>query len=240
MARKQHTVMEQAVRRPQPDWLQLSLAAFMVLLFVIINSTSTGYLRGDGDDDGSGIGGTGRYGPAPETGESGFGGTGLQPFLGNIDSVEPGRLPANSAVAAVRVAVETTTDSGSIDISENIQARLERDALLRQLVLKESSPQIPLREITLETDTSMRAKTRELELGFELPSIAPVVATASIDTSMVAPAVAGINADEQQPARLKRVNLPERVQRPELPPIQRIRPIERLSILPPPVRPMQY
>ena len=37
----------------------------------------------------------------------------------------------------------------------------------------------------------------------------------------------------------KRLEVPERIQRPELPPIQRIRPVERISVLPPRALPMR-
>lgn len=55
-----------------------ALAAVLVLL--LLNFSSFGGMRGGEDDEGSGIGGTGRM--AVPGSESGFGGTGRKPFLG--------------------------------------------------------------------------------------------------------------------------------------------------------------
>lgn len=58
----------------------LIFALGLFLLALLLNISSSGVVRDGGDDEGSGIGGTGRI--AIPGSESGLGGTGLKPFVG--------------------------------------------------------------------------------------------------------------------------------------------------------------
>lgn len=61
-----------------------ALVAVLVIAFSSLSSTGITRYQG-GDDEGSGIGGTGIRQLRQDFGESGFGGTGLKPYLGYID-----------------------------------------------------------------------------------------------------------------------------------------------------------
>ncbi len=64
---------------PSSNRFNLAVLALLLVLALSLSFTSAGRTRG-GDDEGSGIGGTGRM--AVPRGESGLGGTGFKPYLG--------------------------------------------------------------------------------------------------------------------------------------------------------------
>ncbi len=137
------------------------IAGILLLVLLLVNYPSTGVVR-EGDE-GSGIGGTERM-AAPG---SGFGGTGLKPFLGlnaqneieilqSLDrrdaaitaSIEPLLEPENAAELAVvdpqfKLLAETaiTRDSSAITIAESMQLAANNNALYFQQLLQLQLPQ---------------------------------------------------------------------------------------------------
>jgi hypothetical protein len=221
----------------------LGLAA--LLLLALLNFSSTGFVRG-GDDDGSGIGGTGRM-TAPDSG-SGFGGTGFKPFVGMngdneleilrspaqleravtetvsktvnrtwytaFDAVAPTPVaPLASPVAVVQERA-ITTDSSAIDITEQIQRAIDSNALYFH-----RQQQSALAVLGNET----REQIEEFNGRAE---------NETIDSTQLA----AVASEGEAVARMHR---PERIHRPELPPVQRIQPIRPASILPPRIKPLR-
>ncbi len=253
-----------------------SLAAGLILLLLLglLNSTSTGVSRG-GDDDGSGIGGTGRM-ATPGSG-SGFGGTGYKPFLGlNSDSeVEVMRSPSqrDAAVTAsleldivssrpieakpvaspvvVMANSDITRDSSALNISETIQQSLDTNALYFQRLQTAAAKQIPAQqqnEFAMEPDLAQITEADSPQADELIPQqlswneVASFLLNSDNTSATQAwssgsdAAASAASASSHDDLRLTR---PERIQRPELPPVQRIRPIQRASILPPRVQPLR-
>ena len=134
---------------------QRLLLALLFLAVAALNTGSSGGIRFGGDeDDGSGFGGTGR---AP-TGGSGLGGTGLKPFLGDAGEVriqfEPDaiviaeqvaeeeikRIPEASEVlppvTVVTAAEFAAQHPAEVSITDSIQQRLRRDAVIYERILE--------------------------------------------------------------------------------------------------------
>ena len=178
---------------PARNFLSLGLGLLALLILALLNVASTGVVRSGGDDDGSGIGGTGRM--LVPGGGSGLGGTGLKPFVGvndvgNIEilsspsqsarsiasslefEIEP-RIPVGVAPIASPVLVSDrdliSRDSVAIDISEELQRSLDRNALAFT-----AETTLPNRPITMETTLPDRlivvAMTQSHGNSTELPS----------------------------------------------------------------------
>ncbi|MCI5107593.1 MAG: hypothetical protein MRY76_12825 [Pseudomonadales bacterium] len=257
----------------KPRQLSLILPFLAALLCaLLLNLGSSGNIRQGGDDEGSGLGGTGRL-PVPGS-ESGLGGTGLKPFLGSRSETadtapievevfyapESRKLALTQALeldipvsrevefapleSPVQIAAASSfsRDSAAIDINEQIQRDLDSNALAflqlkNELVAGHSSAD-------LEAATDQQSETGAV---INEASHSPAVAT---ETDLAWQAVASFfsqNSDEDQDngvAGLEtgsdRIERPDRVQRPELPPMQRIRPsVQRAGILPPRVKPLR-
>ena len=258
------------------------LVAAVVALLLGLNFGSAGVTRGGDEDEGSGIGGTGRK--ALPGGESGLGGTGLRPFVSiNAErEVEatlhlrddltpvvdprdldiPPVMPVNSSViAATALAareVSFTRNSGPIDISEQIQRDLDSNALTfhRLRLSQDNGP--AQREATARPDNTGLAD--DPVAGPELAARdnadaaeeqrerrdAEVAATG--DGRVSWQELAGFlaenaAADDEEDAASHgeaqtRLSRPERLQRPELPQVQRVRPIQRAAVLPPRIKPL--
>jgi hypothetical protein len=237
----------------------LTLAVLLCLL-LLLNFSSTGIVRNGGDDEdgGSGIGGTGRQ--AIPGSEGGIGGTGIKPFLGysaqedsqGISEVrillrpeadlkpviadlaiphdsEPPKLtsplPRRFEVSRPE---QITRDSGAIDIAEAIQLDIDANALM-----------IESGSAYLETRTSP-AESHAANTGLPLSwgSLAKSMERASRQ-SIDSLNAGVVNAAETEIGGDQRASRPDRIQRPLLPPLQRVRPIQRAGLLPPPVRPLR-
>ena len=135
--------------------LQKSLLALLFLALAALNTGSSGGIRfGGEEDEGSGFGGTGRM----PTGGSGLGGTGFKPFLGDTGEVqiryEPNavvisrqvveeeirRIPETETILPP-VAVVSTSDfaaehTAEVAITDSIQRRLQRDAVIYDRILE--------------------------------------------------------------------------------------------------------
>lgn len=137
--------------------ISLLIGLMLVLLFALLNFSSTGFVRTGGDEnEGSGVGGTGRM--ATPGGESGFGGTGLKPFVSvnaenevkiTLDPAQRDTAVSSSlevefenTIAVVTAPLESpvqvtddshrTTDSSTINITESIQYSIDADAVFYQ------------------------------------------------------------------------------------------------------------
>lgn len=245
----------------QPGSLNSILTvAVLLCLLLLLNFTSTGIVRsGDGDEDGgSGIGGTGRQ--AVPGSEGGIGGTGFKPFLGysaqkdspgisevrillrpeaNLKPVigdlaiprdsEPPKLasplPRRFEVARPE---QITRDSGAIDIAEAIQRDMDANALM----IESSSAYLESQSSTAESNDA--DTDRPLSWGSLARSMEHVSSQSTDSASAEAIDSSGAEISGDQ-----RASRPDRIQRPVLPPLQRVRPIQRAGLLPPPVRPLR-
>lgn len=238
-------------------------AMLLLLLLVVWQISSNGVVRGGGEDDGSGIGGTGRTGSSG--GESGFGGTGLKPYLGinsaleNQIEVQILREPALRAtaitethVAQTQVAVVTPAtprtgivqsepmpasivSSAPISIAESVQSTLDSSALyyeqLNDVLGKAEwtgsseidTPTSP----TTESSTNWSAVVEFLSRNLPTKSSE----TPESESNQLARA--------EMPDAAVDLARPEPLQRPQLPPVQRVSPLQRAAILPPRVQPMR-
>ncbi len=265
------------------------LAALLFAASLILAATSMGTVTGggEGDDGGSGIGGTGKSG---EFGGSGFGGTGgpspfftssaptddeqgaqqsatdssdATPQLADSPSIEEGVLiELSSTLEANALAEPEQPESVSltpasaqapagIDIAQlpELERPVAPEPFEEPKIESLTAPaeSVPAREAVLATATSSGS---ELEKHSDTQAI-PVVQTAQnpaaeeevTEETAIVPAksvAVAQEADKEAPAEpLDRASVPERIQRPELPPFQRIRPVERPSLLPSRVQPMR-
>ena len=130
----------------------LLLAALLFLASFAIATGSFGIVGGGGDDDeGSGIGGTGRTG---EFGGSGLGGTGApSPFLGQLDGdaqmqIAPSELPTRQTTSpelALSPKVNTTLDTAiparlQSPVIKELSANLAKQASTRSNDPEQSMP----------------------------------------------------------------------------------------------------
>jgi len=264
------------------------LLAALAGLLLSLNFGSAGVTRGGDEDEGSGIGGTGRH--ALPGSESGLGGTGLRPFvtlnaereievtlrlradiMPVIDPAEfdiPPVQPVTRApvAAPVTVAQESlrTRDSGPIDISEQIQRDLDSNALTFQRLragqdngpMARASARVADDGLSQETQAYLAdAATAPDRTGESTAGVAEAPTTEADGSDPVHGAdtvswqeLAGFLAenaaarDDEEKAgeadTTTRLSRPERLQRPELPQVQRVRPIQRAAVLPPRIKPL--
>ena len=258
--------MNNTDRLPYIDLLTSLLLAALIALVLTLSNVSAGIIRGGGgDDEGSGIGGTGKRGPdgRPSGGEeSGFGGTGFRPFLGfNVETGEILILDSAPLGAGAGQRSDTGASVPQIVTLSLTDFTPTLAPLPAPVPVPGADPLPPFNSSQAVSVT--RAIQWELEatgwpLDFEpvqpwaLNGAAPSSATAA--ESAVALAITGepstsgdwgVLADlgtesatepDKTPERVTRT---DRVQRPDLPPIQRARPVERISVLPPRVQPMR-
>lgn len=276
-------------------WL---LFATLAALLFSLNLNSVGVTRGGDNDEGSGIGGTGRQ--ALPGSESGLGGTGLRPFVSmntqheveaaqrprhdirpvidpqapDIPPVQPVTSVPIEAPVTVALDARRTRDSGAIDIAEQIQRDIDSNALtFQRLRTGEGSSRQwePTVFAATTPDTINNGATRSDEgtrsdeatrsaiapptdfaaSASELAAdtdTATSIAEATEEDTVSWDELAGFlaetaasEANEREAATSKanaRRTRPEHLQRPELPPLQRVRPIQRAAVLPPRIKPL--
>jgi hypothetical protein len=260
------------------------LAAFLFAASLILAAASMGTVSGggEGDDGGSGIGGTGKSG---EFGGSGFGGTGgpspfftsaaptdaqpaadsqdATPQLAETPSLEEsvlielsGSLETNALAEpeqADDVAITPASVQPNVLINVAQAPALERPATPELVVADAPKPLTVAAEAhptPEQVATTTTASESELEPGNDTQFTPVVQAVQSLTTdaggrvetaSVKAESVAvAQESKEEVPAEpLDRASVPERIQRPDLPPFQRIRPVERPSLLPSRMQPMR-
>ena len=272
------------------DYRWLALGAVLLAALLAFSSQIS---RGD-ENEGSGIGGTGRT-VVPGS-ESGLGGTGFRPYLGSSTdngSVQPelvlredATLPSIAVPIAVPIAAlveqntaasipapempiprvvelitpsEVTSSSSPISIVEQIQHDLDRDVFLLQQAAEYraeelegyvNSPFLPLPEhesaSTAQSGTNTgsdagRTDTASTVAASELnwSSIAAMLGQANSDSQA---STGGNTSLERSTNELEmasdRIHRPKRIARPSLPPVQRVRQLQRPGLLPPRIRPL--
>lgn len=277
----------------------LLIAAVLFLCSLIIATQSMGVIRGGGgDDQGSGMGGTGKSGGF---GDSGFGGTGGPvPFLGDSGQHELPESDDSATRDADWPAPWFPREVETADIPDEMQPliELQRNPPVDPFT-QPSMPATPeagtLRIQDLANDNRIAPETRRiielanrpdnaeveqptLEIQATVPDMPPVIdvlteslalqnraqeaarqepAVEELTTEIDEPRILAFpvlansqDADQldesesqQQPeqdADALRRDTPERINRPELPPFQRMRPaVDRASITPPRPQPMR-
>ena len=243
---------------------RFTVALLLLLVFAMLQFSSSGIIRGGDENKGSGIGGTGRSLPA--SGESGIGGTGLKPFLGKSENQEieilhdpalrenaiassveftPTNTEVQKKVAAAAVVsrdIEKTRDSSPIDISEAIQSSIVSEIhileeIQAQLAEQESAPETKRNESALDSAPQIVDAATPKQITWDtVAALLRAESTESASSNTEGSSdLTNVALSQEDLARLAR---PERIQRPELPPIQRISPLQRTAILPPRVQPM--
>ncbi|MDP2285579.1 MAG: hypothetical protein Q8L06_15685 [Pseudohongiella sp.] len=279
-----------ALRR-YPIAILMALVLFLCSLLIATNSIGTilingGVLNGGGgEDQGSGMGGTGKSGVP---GDSGFGGTGgPSPFLGETDtddrdldenatSIEPQdgwpapwlsreqEVVSIPAEIAPLIEIQRNPPQDPF-LDESLVFPGEPDALrildedssvpslyMRQLVELVNTPDVSngaSSGVSNGMSTELPIESPRLEISVQIPVILapePAALPEILQPELTQePALAASNAEEL-PEIVTETNQPdprqntERVQRPELPPFQRMRPaVDRASIAPARPQPMR-
>ncbi|PCJ28439.1 MAG: hypothetical protein COA96_00930 [SAR86 cluster bacterium] len=270
----------------------LIVGVVVLITFILVNNPSTGIIRG-GDDDGSGVGGTGR---SLNPGGSGLGGTGLKPFIGLsieneiqiLNSIEQQGSAISESIRAdfepsrtiiptpiepqFALATNSTTprNSSAIPIDESIQRSADENALYFQQLQQLSTRQNFVGYYLESTSKPGEFKTINTELNHNITdniydTISILNSSQASTTATLAPATNDnqvtwgsvlrfLAKNVKNPAQLVNPVLeeiivkadgsdsalrPVRVARPELPPVQRLRPMQRPSILPPRIQPFR-
>lgn len=287
--------MKYQVSRPDfssiTDYKWLALGAALLAALLAFNGQIS---RGD-ENEGSGIGGTGRA-TVPGS-ESGLGGTGFRPYLGSNSQNDNGPvqpelvLQADSALTPIAAAIEhstaasipapempiprivelvspseVTSNSAAISIAEQIQQDLDRDVFLLQQAAAYraeelegyvDSPYLSVpghgsAMVSQSVKTSAQPDAGDADATEESGS---ADAISDLNWSKLVNMMAHSNSGSQATAagdenlepianglanETDRIERPERIARPSLPPVQRIRPLQRPGLLPPRIRPLQF
>lgn len=274
--------------------LAILMAVVLFVCSFLIATSSIGTIGG-GDDQGSGMGGTGRTGGY--SGDSGFGGTGgPSPFLGDNDAseteadaddagsdvpdslIEPFLQQLDTETARIpddmRPLIELQRSSPQrpdfrdstpaldildddsqalppharrlLDMAEAGTGTIVEPALEIHLQIPEDTGTDDIQPFRMDLAESDEASLTDPDTGTEsesgtgeMPLVLEQLSTDGIagresDTDMDASLQDESTPDSNRPL------IPERIQRPELPPFQRMRPaVDRASITPPRPRPMQ-
>jgi hypothetical protein len=280
-----------ALRR-YPIAILMALVLFLCSLLIATNSIGTILINGGvingggGEDQGSGMGGTGKSGVP---GDSGFGGTGgPSPFLGeagtddrdldeNPTSIESQDgwpapwLPREQEMASIPAEIAPLIEIQRNPpqdpfLDESLVFPGEPDALrildedssvpslyMRQLLELVNTPDVSngtSSGVSNGVSTELPIESPRLEISVQIPVILAPEPAASLPEIQQPeltqqPSLAASNAEEL-PEIVTETNQPdprqntERVQRPELPPFQRMRPaVDRASIAPARPQPMR-
>ena len=223
---------------------------------------------GDDGDGGSGIGGTGKSGEFGGSGFGGTGGPSPFFTSVDDDSDQNNITPdkaENSAIPDVKTELAQSLEQNVLAqdavgelavVEENTQEILQEEPesaapiQLAEAPALEQVPQ-PRQELPAETAIIPAPATEAVtppavELAVATPDTAeqpaPSVISIAVEPTAI-PAetmtVAHESEEEESQEAIDRNSMPERIQRPDLPPFQRIRPVERPSLLPSRVQPMR-
>ncbi len=247
--------------RTYPATILLAVLFFIATLLITAGSLGKVRNGGDGGDGGSGMGGTGKSG---EFGGSGFGGTGgPSPFFTSFDTSTPDAAsqdaqadttpaPAIAVQDVPPVQQEAPNSALQNEIIETIESnpmRAQTDIEIAQGSLETQAPLVveeepaPVQLVALpEVEVEVKPEAEQPQLA-----LTPVEAVREEPADIVeeAPqqlaetmAVKLETETEEEEASRARGDLPDRIQRPEIPPFQRIRPVQRPALLPPRIQPM--
>lgn len=195
----------------------LGLLVLLILSVLLFSRVSIGYIRLGGDEDaGSGFGGTGWLGGSGSgsDNETGLGGTGRHSPLGvHWRTGEVLILHRESGTEAP----DPDVDGLRIPMTapHPLPPMPTQAPLTTQRQGREAST--PSGAISIHEQIQRHWQYARLDMDFEpIPTFdfAPAPITAAPDS-------------------------PVRIRRPDLPPLQRVRPVERISVLPPRVQPMR-
>ncbi|HDZ08545.1 hypothetical protein [Pseudohongiella sp.] len=274
--------------------LAILMALVIFVCSFLIATSSIGTIGGGGDDQGSGMGGTGRTGGI--NGDSGLGGTGApSPFLGSDeteDSSDRGDISADSLIMPFLQQQDIETARIPEDMRPLIE--LQRNAP-RSPEFLDSTPALDILDEDTQTLPPHARRLLDmadadnativeptLEIRVQIPEGTGTDNIERFRMELAAPAESALPAAEPEPGTDTGVDhgnadrplvleqlqseeiadtatdsdidearqeddfdsgrplIPERIQRPELPPFQRMRPaVDRASIVPPRPRPMQ-
>ena len=249
-----------ALRR-YPTTTFLAFLLFLATLAVATGSLGTvrpgGSGGGGSEDGGSGFGGTGRSG---EFGGSGLGGTGMpSPFITLDDSREeaaPAPIPAQAPATDI-LEPAFATPAGNDQPAVEVAVEMAVDVVPEpKTVVEVALPQTD----RIDGGAEIEVQTQPLQ-PVALPTPIQVVEAATFEP--IAPASPAEAAPDEEMAAVQeapqlvdtlppiveseadstdRNVLPERIQRPELPPFQRVRPVDRATIAapPPPPQPTRF
>lgn len=242
-----------AIRR-YPATLLFALFLFLATLILTAGSLGTvGTGGGDDGDGGSGIGGTGKSG---EFGGSGFGGTGgPSPFFTSVDSQSlqnedetalPASAPAAELTTEIALSLENSAlaeetqrnISGAVELPSTPETTIEKPVASVQLAEAPVLDAIPGNRVDTPASGNAVADIAPAEAA---PS-PPVLANAAVEPQTIPAETMTVAHEAEEETAQETVNrngIPERIQRPDLPPFQRIRPVERPSLLPSRVQPMR-
>jgi hypothetical protein len=232
--------------------LTLLIAGFLFLCSLVLATASIGKIIGGGEDEGSGMGGTGKSG---EFGGSGFGGTGgPNPFFGVTDEVpederattdEPGNdqfneLELPSLLRSIDEILETAEIPRPMDTRSELSstrppavpddAYIGLDPItpaqqhlqdLADAAQQDVADTVIRIEVEIEDPTPRSSIAEQIE-PFEMPQIAQEQESETTDET---------NGNNRAS--------PERIQRPELPPFQRVRPVQGAAVPAPRPTPMR-
>lgn len=243
----------------------LLLAALLFAASLVLAAGSLGYIGGD--DEGSGLGGTGKNG---DFGSGGPGGSGSpDPFFTIIESTEEpeynDRPPAVNDPEALDRAMrridlqslpqrpripEPLPPAGFADVDQTRDRLRQAREAFRDNVLQDNELALQNRndEIRIEIRIDEPVDTESVHDRIKPYSLPPQQHSDSRNTMKVAegsPAPGRTDEKDEETAGESSVDpakqrvSPERIQRPDLPPFQRTRPLQRASILAPPPRPMR-
>lgn len=276
--------------------LAILMALVLFVCSFLIATSSIGTIDG-GDDQGSGMGGTGRTGGY--TGDSGFGGTGSPgPAVGSSDAVrtdidgaseadandslieaflqqqrETARLPDDmrplielqralpsipdfddSTPAALDILDEDSQPLPPharrlLEMAESRNSTIVEPALEIQIQIPEATGTDDIERYRMEVAEQIEPETPEPDANSE-PGAQAEARTDKprVLERLITEEIADIAADDEVDEQVLELDangsdrplIPERIQRPELPPFQRMRPtVDRASITPPRPRPMQ-
>lgn len=232
--------------------LSLSKHYMLVLLLMLLCALAAMNLFFDpsGGGEGSGIGGTGKFG-----GESGFGGTGGPMLkLGALDSEEKeaghdladGIEQASPQLLALNAESLSAPEAAVKPALEELIKPLPSLSLQRepQAIIARYEPTIGLIDVELPVEVI----SREVALAAPSLSVEPFEPSLEEERQLVALSQNKTYSDNavnvidvNGAVERTRVNLPLRPDRPERPAVmsQRIAPVQRVAVPPPPVRPMR-
>ena len=253
--------------RTYPATILLAILLFIATL--IITTGSLGKVRsgGDGGDGGSGMGGTGKSGEFGGSGFGGTGGP--SPFFTGLDTTvpdsassdEPG-IVATPAVIVVQEQTPQTQESQRSPLQQDIMQAIESNPLRAETTteIAQGSNEAPAitPEPVLPPVQLVALPEAEVETQAKATEPSPAPAQRQLAISAPESEQEAVQHYEEEPQQLaetitvkletetaeeevdrERDNLPERIQRPEIPPFQRIRPVQRPALLPPRVQPMR-
>ncbi len=177
-----------------------------------------------------------------------------------VRDIERAPLPSPARVAAT---TSFTRDSSAISISEQIQREIDSNALYFNRLTAGTSlasattetqgetPQPDIDKLDVDQRELARVSTETADDDKNLITVEQNAETPASSDGSPEPvswnSLASYLAEQQPTAgndppadstQTQRLERPERVVRPELPPIQRVRPVQRAAVLPPRIKPL--